>query len=162
MGYCIFSETEGLDQVLNNMGWQSLIGLARIFDWESQGTVMMSWKDNKTGEMFPPVCFDSKKCIDGQWVNDDTWPGSYCSNDYQEITADDANNFAEALEKALAYMAGDISIETEVLEGLDEGGCDEEYLVARKNLINAWSGLDAQEKIKGFIELFKSGACHIG
>lgn len=94
-------------------------------------------------------------------MKDDTWPGSYSSNSYQEITDDDANNFAEALEKALACMAGDISIETEVLEGLDEGGYDEDYLVDIKNHIDAWSGPYAQEKIKGFIELFKSGACHI-
>ena len=112
MGYCIFSEDEGLDQVTNIMGWQSLIGLARVFGWEPQGTVLMSWKDNNTGEMFPPVCFDDKKCKDGQWVKDDDWPGSYCTNDWQEITTDDAKNFAEALERALEYLSGDNSIET--------------------------------------------------
>ena len=58
-------------------------------------------------------------------------------------------------------MAGDISIETEVLEGSGEGSYDEDYLVARKIHIDAWSGPYAQEKIKGFIEMFKSGACII-
>ena len=157
MGYCIFSKTEGLDQVLNISGWQSLMGLARIFGWESQGTVLMSWKDNKTGEMFPPVCFDDKKCIDGQWVKDDTWPGYYCTNDYQEITVDDAMNFAEALEKALEYIAGDSTSETELIEQLDE-----DCWITAKGIVNAWSGLDAQEMIRGFVELFKTGACHIG
>ncbi len=63
MGYDIFSKNDNsLGQSLNISGWQSLMGLARIFGWQSQGTVMMSWKDNKTGEMFPLVCFDDKKC----------------------------------------------------------------------------------------------------
>ena len=161
MCYCIVSENGKLEQSLNIASWMSMRGLARIFGWEPQGTVLMSWKDNKTGEIFFPVCIDPGNRIDGQWVKDDTWSGSYSSNDLQEITADDANNFAEALEKALACMAGDISIETEVLEGSGEGSYDEGYLVDIKNHIDAWSGPYAQEKIKGFIEVFKSGACII-
>ena len=150
MGYCIFGENGKPGQVLNIAGWQSLMSLARIFDWESQGTVMMDWKDNKTGEMFPPICFDDKKCIDGQWVKDDAWPGYYCTNDYQEITADDAKNFAKALEKALAYMAGDSGSETEFIEQL--GKEDRDRWITAKGIVNAWSRLDAQEKIKGFID----------
>ena len=161
MGYCIFGEDENLAQALNIVGWQSLIGLARTFGWESQGTVMMSWKDNKTGEMFPPVCFDSKKCKDGQWVKDDTWPGYYCTNSYQEITADDAKNFAEALEKALEYMAGDSASETGFIEQLDKEDRAEDRWITAKDIVNAWSEPDAQEMIRGFVEMFKSGACHI-
>ncbi len=161
MGYDIFSENRELGQSLNIAGWQSLMGLARIFGWEAQGTVMMSWKDNETGEMYPPVCFDSKKCIDGQWVNDDTWPGAYCSNSYQEITADDANNFAEALEKALAYMAGDSASETEFIEQLDKEDRAEDRWITAKGIVNAWPEPDAQEIVKGFVEMFKSGACHV-
>ena len=44
--------------------------------------------------------------------------------DHQEITADDAKNFAAALEKALEYMAGNGSSEMGALEELDEGGWD--------------------------------------
>ena len=109
--------------------------------------------------MFPPVCFDNKKCKDGRWEKDDSWPGYYCTNDHQEITADDAKNFAEALEKALEYISGNGISEMGAIKELDEGGWDEDSLVVRKNLIDAWSELDAQEMIKGFIELFKSGAC---
>ena len=90
-------------------------------------------------------------------MKDDNWVGGYSSNDYQEMTADDAKNFAEALEKALEYLLGNKSF----TEELDNGNCDEDYLVSRKDLINAWSGLEAQEMIKGFIKLFKSGACNI-
>ena len=161
MGYDIFGKNGNLGQSLNISGWQSLMGLASVFGWESQGTVMMSWKDNKTGEMFPPICFDDKKCIDGQWVKDDTWPGSYCSNSYQEITADDAKNFAEALEKALAYMAGDSASETGFIEQLDKEDRAEDRWITAKDTVNAWSGLDAQEMIRGFVEMFKSGACCI-
>jgi hypothetical protein len=161
MGYDIYSENGKLGQSLNIVGWMSLRGLARIFGWDPQGTVLMSWKDNKTGEIFPPVCIHPDNRIDGQWVKDDTWSGSYSSNDFQEITADDAKNFANALEKALEYMAGDRASEIGTVEELDEDGWDEDSLVARKNLIGVWSGLDVQERIKGFIKLFKAGACHI-
>ena len=162
MGYCIFNGNENLDQHLNIASWQSLMNLACVFGWEPKGTVLESWKDNKTGEIFPPICIHPDKRKDGKWVKDDSWPGHYCSNDFQEITADDAKNFAEALEKALAHMAGDSSSETEFIEQLDKEDRAEDCWITAKGIVNAWSGLDAQEKIKGFIELFKSGACHIG
>jgi hypothetical protein len=161
MGYSIFGKDGNLGQSLNIAGWQSLNGLARVFGWEPQGTVLMSWKDNKTGEIFPPVCFDEMKCKDGKWENDDSWTGSYSSNDYQEITADDAKNFAKALEKALEYISGNRASEMGTVEELDEDGWDEESLVVRKMVIDGWSDLDAQEVIKGFIELFNSGPCYI-
>jgi len=161
MSYCIIGENGSLEQSLNIAGWQSLMGLAYVFGWEPQGTVLLFWKDNKTGEMFPPGCLDDKKCKDGQWVKNDSWSGSYCSNDCQEITTDDARNFAEALEKALGYISGNRTREMGVLEELDDGGWDGNFLVDRKNTIDAWSGLDAQERIRSFIDLFKSGACNI-
>jgi len=161
MGYDIFSKDENFGQSLNIAGWQSLMGLACVFGWEPQGTVLTSWKDNKTGEMFPLVCCDAKKCIDGQWVKDDSWPGSYSSNSYQEITANDAKNFAAALEKALEHMSGNRNSEMEVTEELDELSWDDDPWITREDLINAWSEFDAQETIKGFIELFKSGTCYI-
>ncbi|MHC5140380.1 MAG: hypothetical protein ACYSOF_10970 [Planctomycetota bacterium] len=161
MAYCIFSKDRNLAQNLNIAGWQSLRGLAYMFGWKPQGTVLMSWKDNQTGEMFPPVCFDNKKCIDGQWEQDDSWTGSYSSNDCQEITADDARNFANALEKALAYIAGDSASETGFIEQLDKEDRDEGRWITAKGIVNAWSGLDAQERIKDFVEMFKAGACHI-
>ena len=161
MGYNIFSKEGSLGHNLNIMGWQSLMSLACILGWKPQGTVLMSWKDNQTGEMFPPVCFDDKTCKDGQWEKDDRWTGSYSSNDHQEITAADAKNLAEALQKAFEHISGNRNSETEAIKELDEDGWDENSLVDRKNLIDACSESDAQGIIKDFIELFNTGACYI-
>ena len=56
--------------------------------------------------------------------------------------------------------AGDNASETE-LEQLDKEGRDEDRWITAKGIVNAWSEPDAQEKIKSFVEIFKSGACHI-
>ena len=162
MGYCIFSKDKNLDQCLSNTGWPSLMELARVFGWESKGTVLLSWKDNTTGEICPPLCCANKKFKDGEWVKDESWPGYYCSNDYQEITIDDAKNFAEALEKALEYMSAKSLSETNAVAECDDYGWDEDCLDDIHSLVNAWSSLDGQKKIKGFIKLFQSGPCNIG
>ena len=39
-----FSKDGSLENNLNIAGWQSLMGLACIFGWEPQGTVLTSWK----------------------------------------------------------------------------------------------------------------------
>lgn len=160
MGYEIFNHKADLYQNLNIAGWMSLMALAYEFGWEPQGTVLMSWKDNKTGEIFPPVCIDPDRRKDGQWVKDDSWSGSYSSNDLQDITADDAKNFAEALAKALEYMSKiDISM-IEAKEPLGDG-YDTDSLDFDKYLIDTWSKPNTQQIIKGFIKLFKSGTCCI-
>jgi hypothetical protein len=97
---------------------------------------------NKTGELVGYQDFDTEKCKDGEWINDDSWNGSYFFNDWQEITADDAKNLAEALEKALEYIAD----KTE--DQIDDD-------------VKSWSGLEAQEVVKDCIDLFKTGSCII-
>ncbi len=142
MGYCISGRDESLDQRFNIWGWRSLFTLALYFGWEPQGTVSKIWKNNKTGELVGHQDYDPDKCKDGEWVNDDDWDGSYFYNDWQEITADDAQNLAEALEKALEYMSDNKTDKTE-------------------EALNNWSGLEAQEVVKDCINLFKSGSCVI-
>ena len=142
MGYCISGNDESMDQRLNIWGWHSLLSLAFHFGWEPQGTVMKDWKDHKTGELVDQFDFDPEKHKDGEWVNDEDWDGTYFSNYWQEITADDAKNLAEALEQALEYMSDKTEDQIE-----DD--------------IKNWSGLGAQEVVKDCINLFKSGSCVI-
>ena len=160
MSFSIISHKTELHKSINIVGWTALRVLAREFGWEPQGTVLMSWKDNKTGEIIPPVCIDPDKRIDGKLVKDDSWSGKYSSNDLQEITAEDAKNFAEALERALEYIS-EINISTiEAKEPLGDG-YDTDSLDFDEYLIDTWSGPNMQQIIKGFIELFKSGTCSI-
>ena len=105
---------------------------------------------------------EPKKFKGGEWVKDESWPGYYCTNDYQEITIDDTKNFAGALEKALEYMSAKSLSETNAVAECDDYGWDEDCLDDIHSLVNAWSSLDGQKKIKGFIKLFQSGACNIG
>ena len=163
MGYCIFNGNEKLDQILNITGWQSLMGLAYVFGWEQKGTVLESWRDNKTGEMFPQVCFDGQKCKNGQWIQDDNWPGYYFFNDYQEITAEDGKSLAGALEGALEHMAEGSPSEEQAVGGSGEGDCDDgdSDVLDREHLISSWSGLDAQERIRGLQDRMKMWRCNV-
>ena len=156
MGYCITGKDESKDQVFNVWSWKSLLTLALHFGWEPKGTVMTDWKDNKTGEITPLLCYDENKYRDGTWVIDDNWNGTYFGNDWQEIAADDAKNLADALGRALEYMSGGETGEIGISEELDK---DSQADI--ENIINGWSRLDAQEKIQHCINLFKSGYCRI-
>lgn len=163
MSYFISSMNGNLGEGFNIATWHSLFGLATVFGWEPKGTIMECWKDNKTGEKFPPVCFDEKKCKDGEWIEDDDWNGSYFSNDWQDITADDAQNLAEALERVLEYISGNKFSTNGIVEELNKGDSDdvapESYDIT--DLISPWTEEDGQKKIKDCIELFKSGTCCI-
>ena len=94
----------------------------------------------------------------GEWMNDDKWYGSYFGNNCQEITDEDANNLAEALEKALEtisrYSNGEIELFVKFIK-VDLS----EFDAISEEVIQPWSG--SQELIKDFVKLFKSGSCQI-
>ena len=123
--------------------------MASHFGWKPKGTVIRDWKDNKTGDRVPIFGYDPVKCKDGQWIKDDNWCRTYFSNNWQEITANDAKNLAKALKKALIYISDRTADKIQQLNGYDD------------NIINNWSGIDGQAKIKNCIRLFKSGVCQI-
>lgn len=59
-------------------------------------------------------------------------------------------------------MAGDSASETGFIEQLDKEDRAEGRWIAAKDIVNAWSEPDAQEMIRGFVKMFKAGACHVG
>jgi len=62
----------------SSQGWAKLLELAHSHGWEPAGTLKP-----------------------GYLAEDDSWSGTYFSNDYQKVTAEDASHLAEALEQAL-------------------------------------------------------------
>ena len=80
MGYELINES-GQQLCFNFKGYPRIIDLALQYEWEPLGTTMPSWHDEKYGKR-------------------DDWHGIYCSNDFQVVSAEDANNMADALERA--------------------------------------------------------------
>ncbi len=64
-----------------HISWANLLHIAQQYGWRPAGTVL--------GEGHPYADYLER------------WAGSYSSNDGQTVTAEDANAFADALEKAL-------------------------------------------------------------
>jgi len=64
----------------SNIGWAQILSLAKLNGWVPAGTVDPWWKNE---------------------VDAPQWEGSYCSNDGQTVTAEDALAIANSLEKAL-------------------------------------------------------------
>lgn len=79
-------KNKNIDLSYNWAAWCNMLGLAREHGWKPLGTKETEFKDKKTGEITRP--------------KDPNWNGSYCSNSFQEVTAEDAKNLAKALKKA--------------------------------------------------------------
>ena len=87
MGYDLCSETEGTFRFSFTV-YPRIISLALKYGWKPKGTKMPQWHDEMYEER-------------------DDWPGIYCSNDYQVVSAEDANNMADALEQSLADISAE-------------------------------------------------------
>jgi hypothetical protein len=162
MGYYISGMNGNLGENFNIITWHSIYGLATIFGWEPKGTVTQCWVDKETGERTPLPCCDPNNTREGEWIEDDEWSGFYFTNDYQEITADDAKNLAEALERMLEYISSNKLGAKGIVEESNKGDYDEiEAAYDMADLISPWVEENGQKKIKDCIELFKSGTCYI-
>jgi hypothetical protein len=73
---------------LNWSNWEALLALAYLFGWEGPGTLPPDLRDQHGQPIYPADTFKD-------------WSGTYFSNSYQRVTAEDAHNLAEALERAL-------------------------------------------------------------
>jgi len=162
MGYSICGADEDKDQSLNICSWRALLILAYSFGWKPKGTVFYCWQVNKTGEKIHPLYVDENR-KDGGWVKDGDWSGTYFTNDWQEITAEDAHNLAKALKRALLIIPDEGVNAPELPQGCRESSDDEIHALLdnREYLISFWSGLAGKQKIGDCIELFKSGSCNI-
>ena len=98
----------------SNLYWSFYLGVASNYGWESAGT--------KPNIGYIQVLAEGKP-DPGAYVQElvNEWQGGYSSNDAQIITAEDAANMADALEKANNdYPEQDFS---ELIDFLRGGSC---------------------------------------
>ena len=80
----LFTNTKDNSFEINNRGWRRIFLLATMFDWRPRGTL-------------PPP----------DWNCADPWnPKNYHSNDGQRVTALDAFDLANAIERAIDMLEG--------------------------------------------------------
>ena len=80
-------------QRFSNASWRDVLELAHLYGWKPAGTEPGQWCDPETGELDEQLSGDP-----------DEWCGTYFGNDYQWVTAEDAANMADALERARGGM----------------------------------------------------------
>jgi len=154
----------------SSQGWAKLLELAHSHGWEPAGTLEPTWPYDEP----PPE--DLKP-----------WDGTYFSNDYQKVTAEDASHLAEALEKALQEIPeedapGTLELTLDPSEIPGHQQAIASSLAITQSLLGAeqfadamiqipgqelsplafWSGPEGRQRVEEFIALCKAGAFVIG
>jgi len=116
---------------ITGFGWCRLLKLAQDYGWVPRGTQPPSlWADS------PPE-------------QDEKWDGTYFSNDSQGVTAEDASNLADALERALPDLPE--------LKTIDPHAQLTDEVTAQ----DYFSGPDGKEMLKDFITICRNGSFSI-
>jgi hypothetical protein len=137
MAMDLFSEIEGWFR-FDVSEWKRLLELARGHGWEPMGT--------ESPDLEPD--FSPRK----------DWDGSYFSNDYQTVTAEDARNLADALERAIADLPNRHAKDAE--EKSSKGAPEATGVSASPN---QWLSDQAERKrIREFIRYCRAGEFVIG
>jgi hypothetical protein len=170
----------------NCSAWTQVLELGRLFGWEPAGTVpdvdlqlsvrFGDEKGNLTGteEEREQFAAEVRREWDGSYCN-----GGYFSNDFQVVTAEDATNLAEALERALLDVPGKeaivhklvrVEVPPQDIPGLHAMGVlgEEETSLetlphdADVNPLEFFCGGDGKKKIRSFIAFCRAGKFRIG
>ncbi len=145
--------------------WSHALELAHLNGWEPAGTESPVWHDEK-GKQYGPV---------------PDWDGGYWSNDYQGVTAKDARNLADALERSLPDVPSFDVLEgkrTFIVEKGDGSAAiydSREAIPAGEKLVGTgipsetvvtpmevFSGEKGKEYLRDFIAFCRAGAFCIG
>lgn len=143
MGYDLCNET-GETFRFNFTEYPQVIELALKYGWKPKGTKIPHWHDEMYEER-------------------DDWPGIYCSNDYQVVSAEDTNNMADALDRSLpdilakpVYSVDEKDVmkikcdDGTILEGVPLGYYDD------LDPVSFWGG--RPQLIKDFIKFLRLGS----
>jgi hypothetical protein len=123
-----------------NHGWRAVLALAHDYGgWVPAGTQAPRFDDG------PP---------------EDDWSGTYFSNDYQRVTAEDARNLAEALERALPDVPREKTWPRKVLRAVD--GRESEGMPDDLNPLEHFSGPQGRQYLEAFIRFCRAGEFVIG
>jgi hypothetical protein len=132
--------SEGGDFWFPNHGWRAVLDLAHDYGgWVPAGTQAPQFDDE------PP------------WHD---WSGTYFSNDRQLVTAEDARNLADALERALSDVPREKTWVTKVLRTVD--GREFEGMPDDLNPLEHFSGPDGRRYLEEFIRFCRAGEFVIG
>ena len=87
MGYGLFTP-DGKDYLFNIRQWPTVLKIAFKHGWKPAGTEHPAWRgsDGEPSQL---------------WVDPEEWDGTYCGNDGQYVTPEDALNLADALDRAI-------------------------------------------------------------
>jgi hypothetical protein len=115
----------------NSKAWQGVFELATSYGWTPMGTTI----------------------DDGREAYNDDWAGGYFTNDGQRMLQEDAQNLAEALERALPNLADD----NDLAEYVRGKGCLVYPDGVGVPITMRFGGRVLREKIQHFIAFLKGG-----
>jgi hypothetical protein len=164
MGFDL-SNRQGQSYRFNFFDWPNLLRLAEQYGWEPEGTTLdpEHLADREEDEELSPeeVAAEVAESLE-------KWEGGYCTNDFQVVSAEDARNLADALEKALpdipehdavGHKALDLSTYSpEMREQLKALGVGRLFPVdAPISVLERFSGKRGRDYLKGFIAFCRAG-----
>ena len=119
--------------------WHKLLRVAQRYGWEPAGTVLAA--------------------AELEHMPGGVWSGGYTSNDFQRITAADAGQLAEALERALCHIS-----DADVLAShrTDSGGIVIAPDGPEIEDMDWFCGPESKQRIRTFIRYCRTGAFTIG
>ena len=120
---------------VNTFDWGQMLRLAQLYGWQPAGTVLSEEDLND----FP----------------DAEWGGGYQTNDWQIVTADDARNMADALERALNHIPAYDALASK--RDPVTGGIALEVMEEGISPLDWFSGEDSKEYLKKCIEFCRAG-----
>jgi hypothetical protein len=135
MGMDLISTSDGEGFRFSHYGWESVLALAYDYGgWVPAGT--------------QPPQFEGEPPWEG-------WSKTYCSNDRQVVTAEDARNLADALERALPDVPRKKTWPKKVVRAAD--GREFETMPEDLNPLERFSGPDGRRYLEGFIRFCRAG-----
>jgi hypothetical protein len=168
-----------------NYSWSKVLRLGVMFGWEPAGTeanvdfVLCCKYGIPEAEGGGFTGTQEERDLFAEEVRRE-WDGGYCSNDYQIITAEDARNLADALERALPDVPDREAVahklqRRECLPGELEKYREFGIIGPDETSVESWSvdadqinplewfyGEDGKERLRGFITFCLAGEFHIG
>ena len=119
---------------VNSFDWGQMLRLAQLYGWQPAGTVINEEDLND----FP----------NGEWG------GGYQTNDWQRVTADDARNMTEALERALNDLPKHDALASK--REPTTGGIPLEHMAEGISPLDWFSG-ESKQRLEKYIEFCRAG-----
>jgi hypothetical protein len=132
----------GGDFHFNIFAWEQVLKLAQMYGWEPAGTEA-------------PQRIEDEDAVDRE---ENAWEGGYWTNDGQRVSAEDAQNLAEALKKALPDIPDHDALENKSKEIMTQDGPIRVIPInADVNPLESFSGRKGKRYLRKFITFCRAG-----